>query len=180
MDHRRKAWVSSFLTETMSIDSASASLFASLMFLAAIPASAIAGRVITRVKNRYSLLPWAFLITGLLFFWSFRLQDVRAVVPYMLVLGFASNFIPATTFTLAPETAPSPEFAGLAVAIVMASSTIGSLGGPPILGAILSTGSWIAGSVFFVAAMGLGTVIACYVSARLSHKPSALSAPAVG
>ncbi len=170
-------WVSSFLTETMSIDSASASFFASLMFLAAIPASGIAGWVITRIKNRHSLLPVAFLITGLLFVWSFRLRDVRAVVPYMLVLGFASNFIPATTFTLAPETMPSPEFAGLAVAIVMGSSTLGSLGGPPILGAVLSTGSWVAGSVCFVVAMGLGTVIAWYVSARLSRKSSVPSAP---
>ena len=173
-------WVSSFLTETMSIDSAPASFFASLMFLAAIPANVIAGWVISRIKNRHSLLPVAFLITGLLFVWSFRLRDVHAVVPYMLVLGFVSNFIPATTFTLAPETMPSPEFAGLAIAIVMGSSTVVSLGGPPILGAVISTGSWVAGSVCFVVAMGLGTVIAWYVSARLSHKSSASSTPPVG
>jgi predicted MFS family arabinose efflux permease len=172
-------WVSPFLTETLSIDPASASFFASLMFLAAIPASAIAGWVITRIKNRHSLLPVVFLITGLLFVWSFRLRDVRAVVPYMLVLGFVSNFVPATIFTLAPETMPSPEFTGLAVAIVVASSTSGSLGGPPILGAVVSAGGWIAGSVCFVVAMGLGTIIAWYVSARLSRKapaPSALPA----
>jgi MFS family permease len=173
-------WVSSFLTETMSIDAASASFFASLMFLAAIPANGIAGWVITRIKNRHSLLPVAFLITGLLFFWSFRLRDVRAVVPYMLLLGFVSNFVPAATFTLAPETMPNPEFAGLAVAIVMAISTLGSLGGPPILGAVVSADGWIAGSACFVAAMGLGTVIAWYLSARLGHKSPAPSALPVG
>jgi MFS family permease len=172
-------WVSSFLTTTMSINAASASFFASLIFLAAIPASAIAGWVVTRVKNRYTLLPAAFLITGLLFFWSFRLSDVRAVAPYMLTLGFASNFVPAVTFTLAPETMPSHKFAGLAVAIVIGSSTIGSLGGPPILGAVVSTGSWVSGSVWFVAAMGLGTILAWYVSAQLRRKSSTPSAPSM-
>jgi MFS family permease len=164
----------------MSIDAALASFFTSLVFLAAIPANTIAGWVITRIRNRHSLLPVTFLITGVLFAWSFRLQDVRAVVPYMLVLGFVSNFIPAATFTIAPETMPTPEFAGLAIAIVMASSTIGSLAGPPILGAVVSAGGWIAGSVCFVTAMGLGTLITWVVSAQLRRTSPAPSSLPVG
>jgi len=163
-------WATSFLTETLSINAASASFYASLMFLAAIPVNVAAGWMVTRIKNRHSLLPVAFLIMGILFFWSFRLKSVDVVAPYMIALGIVSNFIPAIIFTLAPEAMPSLEFAGLSLAIVMASSGIGTLAGPPVLGAILNTGSWIAGSVCLVIVTGIGTIIAWFVSRRLRAK----------
>lgn len=160
-------WVSPFLTETLSIDPASASFFASLMFLAAIPANVAAGWVINRLKDRYSLLPVAFLITGVLYLWSFRLESVSVVVPYMIALGVASNFIPTATLTLAPETMPSLEFGSLALAILIVGSNLGSLTGPPVLGSILSTGNWTAGSTCLLMVMGVGTIISWYVSRRL-------------
>ena len=159
-------WAPTFLTDTLRIEAAVASTYASLMFLAAIPANIIAGWVINRMKNRNSLLPTAFLITGVLFFWSFRLASVGAVAPYMIALGLASNFIPTATFTLAPETMPSVKYAGLALAIVMVGSNLGALGGPPALASILKTGNWTAGSTGLVIVMGIGTIISWVVSER--------------
>jgi hypothetical protein len=118
------------------------------------------------MKNRYSLLPAAFLITGVLFFWSFRLASAGVAVPYMIALGLASNFIPTVTFTLAPETMPSVEYASLALAIVMVGSNLGTLGGPPALASILKTGNWTAGSTGLVVVMGIGTIISWYVAGR--------------
>jgi MFS family permease len=160
-------WAASFLIDTLHIAAASASFYVSLMFLAAIPANIVAGWVLGRIENRYALLPAVFLIAGILFFWSFRLGSVSVVVPYMLALGFASNFIPTLTFTFAPETMPSIEFAGLALAIATVGSSLGSLIGPPVLGFILSTGNWTVGSTFLVMAMGVGTIASWFVSRRL-------------
>jgi MFS family permease len=159
-------WAPTFLIDTLRIEAAVASTYASLMFLAAIPANIIAGWVISRMKNRYSLLPAAFLITGVLFFWSFRLASASVAVLYMIALGLTSNFIPTATFTLAPETMPSVEYAGLALAIVMVGSNLGVLGGPPALASILKTGDWTAGSTGLTIMMGIGTIISWYVSGR--------------
>jgi predicted MFS family arabinose efflux permease len=159
-------WAPTFLTDTLRIEAAAASAYTSLMFLAAIPANTIAGWAIGRIKNRYSYLLKAFLVTGVLFFWSFRLASVDAIVPYMIALGLASNFIPTATFTLAPETMPSVEYAGLALAIVRVGSHLGVLGGPPALAAILKTGNWTAGGTGLVIVMGIGTIISCVVSER--------------
>jgi MFS family permease len=160
-------WAASFLIDTLHIAAASASFYVSLMFLAAIPANIVAGWVLGRIENRHALLPAVFLIAGILFFWGFRLRSVSAVVPYMIALGFTSNFIPTLTFTFAPETMPNIEFAGLALAIANVGSSLGSLIGPPVLGFILSTGNWTAGSTLLVMAMGVGTVASWFVSRRL-------------
>ena len=89
------------------------------------------------------------------------------VVPYMIALGFASNFIPTLTFTFAPETMPSIEFAGLSMAIATVGSNLGLLTGPPTLGSILSTGNWTAGSTFLMIVMGVGTIASWVVARRL-------------
>jgi sugar phosphate permease len=160
-------WTPTFLTDTLGIPPAAASAYASLMFLAAIPANVLGGWVINRLKDRYRMLPVAFLITTILFLWGFRLESVSIVVPYMIALGFSSNFIPTATFTLAPETMPGLVYAALGLAIVMATSNLGALLGPPALGAILSTGRWSVGSTCLAIVMGPGTMVAWYVANRL-------------
>ncbi|MGD8792496.1 MAG: MFS transporter [Anaerolineae bacterium] len=160
-------WAPTYLIETLRVEPGAASFYASLMFLAAIPANIVAGWVMDRMKDRYSLLPAAFLITTILFFWSFRLGSVGVVVPYMIVLGLASNFIPTVTFTLAPETMPRIEYAGLSVGMVMAGTNVGGVSGPPALGAILSAGNWSVGGTCFFLVMSLGTLAAWHVARRL-------------
>jgi len=160
-------WAPKFLTDTLHIEPAAANAYASLMFLAAIPANILAGWAINRLKDRYAMLPAAFLITTILFFWSFRLGTVGIVAPYMIVLGFVSNSIATATFTLSPETMPRLQLASLALAIVMVGSNAGAVLGPPALGAVLSTGAWSAGSTCLVIVMGVGTIISWYVARRL-------------
>jgi nitrate/nitrite transporter NarK len=160
-------WAPTFLMETLQVEPGAASFYASLMFLAAIPANIAAGWLMDRVKDRYRMLPVAFLITTVLFFWSFRLGSVAVVVPYMIALGLASNFIPTATFTLAPETMPRLEYAGLALGMVMAGTNVGGVAGPPALGAILSGGNWAMGGVCSSAVMALGTLVAWVLARRL-------------
>jgi len=85
----------------------------------------------------------------------------------MIVLGTISNFIPTATYTLAPETMPRLEYAGLAVGMLMAGTNVGGVIGPPILGAILSAGDWSIGGTYFFGVMALGTLVAWVVARRL-------------
>jgi MFS family permease len=168
-------WAPKFLTDTLHVEPAAANAYASLMFLAAIPANITAGWLMNRLKDRSRMLPTAFFLTTILFFWGFRLGSVGVVVPYMMVLGFVSNFVPTAVFTLAPETMPRVQLASLGLAIVMAGTNVGSVAGPPALGAVLSSGSWFAGSIWLVAVMAVGTVISWYVARRLrAESPSSI------
>jgi predicted MFS family arabinose efflux permease len=137
------------------------------MFLAAIPANIVAGWLINRLKDRRYVLPVSFIIMGGLLFWSFRLSNPMIVAPYMIALGFISNFIPATSFTLAPETAPDAASANMALAIVNVGSNAGALAGPPAVGAILSGGNWAMGSIGLVIVAIVGTVLSWITSRKL-------------
>jgi predicted MFS family arabinose efflux permease len=152
-------WAPSFLTDALNVEASAASFYASLLFVAGIVANVTAGWAINRARSRYGLLTAIFFGSGVLFFWGFRLGSVGAVVPYMLGLGFASNFIPTSLFTLAPETATRPEFTGLALATLNMGANLGILIGPPVLGSIVARGNWTPGSICLVIVMGAGTMV---------------------
>jgi predicted MFS family arabinose efflux permease len=163
------SWAPTFLATTLDINPAVASSFASLMFLAAIPANIVAGWSINRIRRPHRLLPVAFILMGILFFWGFRLDNRAVIAPYMIALGFISNFIPTTIFTLAPETASDPASASLALGIVNVGSNIGANSGPPALGAILSGGNWQAGGTGLVIVTIVGTILSWCISKRLKR-----------
>jgi MFS family permease len=85
----------------------------------------------------------------------------------MIALGFASNFIPTSVFTLAPETALRPELVGLALATVNMGANLGVIAGPPLLGAILSRGYWAWGSACLVLVMSAGALGALLLAKRI-------------
>lgn len=164
-------WAPTYLTETLGIVPAAASSYASLLFLAAIPGNLVAGWAVDRTAHRHRLLSGSFLVTGILLAWSFSLGSTWMVVPYMLLLGFVSNWIPSVVFALAPEKVPSVEFAGLGVAIVITCGNVGSLVGPPAMAGIVNGGNWAAGSVWMVLVMAVGLLLTLAVW-RLSRRPA--------
>jgi sugar phosphate permease len=165
-------WAPAFLTETLSIPPAGASFYASLMFLAAVPGNLAAGWTLDRTPSRHPLLTAAFVVTGAMLAWSFGLRAVWIVAPYMLVMGFFSNWIPTITFALAPEKVNSIEFAGLGLAMAISMGNIGSLVGPPVLAKAVEGGDWSAGSVLIVLAMAGGTLATAAVWWLARRRPS--------
>jgi MFS family permease len=187
-------WAPSYLSATLGIDVGAANLYASLMFMAAIPANVLAGWLLDRVRKRALLLSTSFFITSVLLFWSFRLESLSVVAPYMIVLGFISNLLPPAFFTLAPETmrtsmvpetmdradsatlgsgrggVKEPALASLALAAVLAGSNVGALSGPPILGALLGAGPWTWGSTCLVVVAILGTVATVIAGLRIGPR----------
>jgi sugar phosphate permease len=160
-------WAPKYLADSLHIEPAAANAYASLMFLVSIPGSTLAGWVINRLKDRYRMLLVAFVLTAVVFVWSFRLSSVVAAILYMLLLGGVSSFVPPALFTLAPETMARIQYASLALAILMVGSNLGAVLGPPALGAALSGESWSAGSVILVITMSLGTIVSWTAARRL-------------
>lgn len=155
-------WVPTYLTETLNVGAAAASFLASLLFLAGIPSNITAGWMMNRPGFRDSLLPLTMLVTSFLFVWSFRLPSIGAAVAYMLVTGLVSSFIPTYSFTMAPETMPGVEFAGLGLAIVTGVSAGGALLGPPVLASLLGHVNWPVAGTFLALVLGAGTLISWF------------------
>jgi MFS family permease len=159
-------WAPAYLTNFLDMEPATATFAASMLYLAGIPGNLVAGWILNRAGRPHRLLVVAFVVSTLLFAWSFRLEAVVIVVPYMLVLGFVGNLIPTTEFTLAPETMPVPSLAGLALAILAIGSGAGVLLGPPLLGAVLDARGWAAGSLLLVLVMAGGLATSLLVWRR--------------
>jgi predicted MFS family arabinose efflux permease len=151
-------WIPTFLTGTLTIEPATASFYASLIFLAAIPGNVVAGWAINRVHTRYGLLVGVYLISCVLFAGTFRLWQPTVIVLYLLALGFVTNFIPTLAFTLAPEAVGHPSLAGISLAMMSMGANAGVLVGPPILGALIEAWGWTLAGWVLVAVMMLGTL----------------------
>ncbi len=74
----------------------------------------------------------------------------------MLLLGLVAGFIPTATFTLAPETMPNPQFAGVALGLISIGQNLGLFVGPPIVGAIIANGNWSAGVIPMMVPIAIG------------------------
>ncbi len=161
-------WAPTYFNQGLGVDLNTASFDASLSSLSVIPATIIAGWVLDRVKNRHRVLTVTFVMTGVLLLWSFQLGSASAIVPYMLALGLVGGFIPTATFTLAPETMPSPMFAGLALGLVSVGQNLGLFFGPPMVGALIADGNWAAGigPIAIACAIGVAASIALWLGQR--------------
>lgn len=167
-------WAPSYLSATLGLEAGAANRYASLMFVAAIPANILAGWLLDRLRSRTLLLTTSFLVTSALLFWSFRLESLSAVAPYMVSLGTIANVLPPAYFTLASEsmhrTNPASSGASLALAAILAGSNVGALVGPPLLGALLSAGPWTWGSTCLVIVAILGTIATLMAGLKITGR----------
>ena len=162
-------WAPSYLSAALGLEPQAANFNASLSSLAVIPATMIAGWVLDRTRNRRLVLAAALMGSGLLLWWGFRLGNVALVAPYFLALGGVGGFIPTTAFTLAPETMPRPELAGLALGILSVGQNLGAVLGAPAIAAVVADGQWEAGVLPVVGALVLGLIATFW----LNPKPAA-------
>ena len=165
-------WAPLYFNEALGVNPPTASFYASLMSLAVIPTTIIAGWVLDRFKQRYLILTAALAVSGLLFVVSFQLGSANAIAPYMIALGLVGGFIPTATFTLAPETMPDPRFAGLALGIVSVGQNLGMFFGPPMVGSAIASGNWSAGIMPLVVALVIGLAAAIGLGARQTKSPA--------
>jgi MFS family permease len=164
-------WAPTYLSGAVGMPAATANFVASLVFLVGLGANLFAGWTIDRTRDRYRLLVLSFVIGTVFFSSSFGLRSVTLVTPYVLLLGTMASFIVTNIFTLAPDTMDLPQLAGLGVAIASVGSSLGTLTGPPVLGALISSGGWTAGSICLAIVMAVGSC-ATFVAWRKGRSPA--------
>lgn len=163
-------WAPSFLSQVHGAEPAAASFYASLPALALIPGGVIAGWVLDRTRNRRAVLATALIVAAVILIWCFKLGSISAVAPYMIGLGLIASFVPSSTFTLAPDTAPRPELAGMALGIVSLGQNLGMLIGPPLIGRAVAGGSWPAGTYPVVIAIVIALAAALLMRTKVEAR----------
>lgn len=165
-------WAPLYLHRGLGLSLRAASLNASLSSVSVIPATIFAGWLLDRVENRRRVLVSSLLVASVVLIASFQITNASLVVPYMLVLGLVAGFIPTTAVTLATETMPSPQLAGLALGIASVGQNLGLLFGPPFVGAMVADGNWRAGIMPLVLASTIGLGAAVWLQTRCTRKPA--------
>lgn len=164
-------WAPTYLAGVLGIPPATASSYASLIFVAGVVANLGAGWIMTRIRHGHALLAGALAATAVLFVWSFRLSTA-VVIPYLLAVGLVSNLVPTAVFTLAPETVRRPAMAGVAMAVLNVVANLGILLGPPLLGAAVGRGQWGLATGLLVAVSALGAAAALLAWRLAGRRPA--------
>jgi MFS family permease len=150
-------WAPTYLSGAVGMPAATANFVASLVFLVGLGANLFAGWTIDRTRDRYRLLLLSFLVGAVFFSSSFWLRSTTLITPYVLLLGSVAALIVTNIFTLAPDTMELPQLAGLGVAIASVGSSLGTLTGPPVLGAVIGSGGWNAAGICLAIVMAVGS-----------------------
>ena len=137
-------WLPTFLIETQNYSLTNASLFVALVILANIVGNTGAALLISWGLPRWTLMLFSFLVMGLLgalIFVSFIPSDLK--IAMAILFSALTGLLPTACLAGAPAHAPSPSQIAMASGFAMQGATLGSLLGPPILGAVTSYfGSW--------------------------------------
>ena len=136
--------------------------------MATIPSCIIAGWLLDKVqKNRKRLIPLVSLVVLILLSYKiFRLGGNDPVLAFLVLFGFIAGFIPASVFTLAPETVSRIELVGIAMALVNFGQNIGMSFGPPITGYIIDNNSWGSGTIPVFLGFLVATIAMCFYKVK--------------
>ncbi|MBT5677777.1 MAG: MFS transporter [Rhodospirillaceae bacterium] len=160
------AWLPTFLIESQGRGLTAASLLAALVVFANVFGNLAAGWMMHRGAPRWALIATAFTVmatTGALVF-SGGVVGAEAKIPLAIAFSALGGLLPASCIAGAVIHAPSPAQTSMANGFVIQGSTIGSLLGPPVLGALSAGfGNW----ENFWWVMLIGPVIGLGVVARL-------------
>lgn len=142
-------WGPSFLAERFNLSPEAANFYISLSPMVAIGGTVLAGWTIDKTKKPNLILIISAILTFILYGYGFLLSNLTLAIVWMVFLGLLPSFYPTTTFTLAPETMPTPLMAGLAMAVVNLMFNFGFMLGPPVVGAVIkgAQGNWSAGAL---------------------------------
>ncbi|PPR21440.1 MAG: hypothetical protein CFH39_01786 [Alphaproteobacteria bacterium MarineAlpha10_Bin2] len=159
------AWLPTFLVETQGRSLTSASLFAALVVFANISGNLGAGWLLHLGVARWLLIAVAFVVgavTGALIFSGGI--GVEANIPLAVVFSAFTGLLPSACIAGAAMHAPTQAQNAMSNGFVIQGSTIGSLLGPPVLGALAASfGNW----ENFWWVMLIGPAIGLFVTAGL-------------
>jgi MFS family permease len=151
-------WLPTFLIDS-GIDTSLANFFVSMISVGRIPAIVIAGLIINYAKRQKNILALSLIMSVVIFSLWFRVNSISSLTVWMIILGLSSGFCPTSIFTMATNTVYRTEFIGIALALVNIGFNLGQMMGPPLIGMIISKGSWVPVKYFVIIPLIIGVIL---------------------
>lgn len=140
-------WISTYLTETTSMNLTIATLIPSLVALFTMISNVYSGFLLNKLGNHLGI----FVVPAVIFMCIWPLFNLNSVIMFYIiatVLGLIAGFTPTIVFGAAPLLAKRKETIGIAMSIVIIGENMGVLIGPEVFGILrertgdFATGFW--------------------------------------
>jgi hypothetical protein len=105
-------------------------------------------------------------------FIQFNFTQISLLVPFLLLLGFVFQLVPATVFTIAPEAATRPETIAQTMSIINFGTALGSILANSTIGMMvwISSGKWNVAGIPLLLLSAAGLILSVIVHRMLTKK----------
>ncbi len=154
-----------YLVEVHGYDLGAAASVTSLVLVAFIVGSPLAGVLSDRIGSRRLVFTAAILLLAVAWPVVFAV-DPAALPAVLIAIGLVVGAVPPTVFAAAPELVGDPRLAPMAMAVVMVGQNGGQVVGPPLFGATLSATGWGTAALVLAGVTALGAATGWLTRAR--------------
>ncbi len=138
-------WISTYLTETTSMNLTIATLIPSIVALFTMISNVYSGFLLNKLGNHLGI----FVVPAVIFMVAWPLFNSNSLIMFFsiaVVLGLMAGFTPTIVFAAAPLLAKRKETIGIAMSIIIIGENMGVLIGPEVFGILREwTGDYTAG-----------------------------------
>lgn len=148
-----------YLQEGLGASKAAASQITSWLGFGNIIGAIVIGIILNKVKDRAMVIMITFIV-GIFFINRAFAFPMSMAVAYFLAAGIILQFLPASIFAVAPETATNPAAVPIVMGMVAIGQNIGAFFGPPYIGAAIQSGGYGAVAMPFTVVAVVGAILA--------------------
>ncbi len=174
------SWVSAYWGVATSWSLEEIGRWVAILYLVEMVYAWIIGGILNRVKNRKRLGVVSFFAYGLIGLAAFLITGEPLVVAFVFVFPIFDALIPCICWTIGPETASKPMYAGIALGVLNIGLNTGTLLSAPVSGALVESFGWVAAGACFliVALVGAAAMAATKLSSAAPSSETPDDAPA--
>ena len=148
-----------FLNTVRNYELATASFIASLTMMITIFSAPLGGFISDRIGSRKLMIVIPSIIIALTFLLPFNVSGW--LIPALMVfMGIFAGPIPTATFSAVPEVMPSPQLAGIGMAVLALGQNLGMVIGPAVFGPLAESVGWATAGYIMIPVIVLGAIAA--------------------
>ncbi len=163
-----------YLVKSLGMNMAVANSYSSVATVGMMIGGILMGIILNRIKNKNHgiVMIACLIITGIFFYFQFKITSVAVVLPFMIAIGIVFQMIPPIIFTMAPDVATRVETIPATMGIIMVGQNLGGIFSTAVVGAVVERagGVWDAATIPLVSAILVGLVAAVVLQRIVKNK----------
>jgi predicted MFS family arabinose efflux permease len=164
------SWVSAYWDTVTTWSVEEIGRWVAILYLVEMVYAWIIGGILNKVKNRKRTGVIGFTIYGFLGLAAFIITNQPLILAFIFIFPIFDALVPCICWTIGPETATKPIYAGIALGILNIGLNLGTLLSAPVSGAFVEAFGWSAAGGAMLGAAVIG-VVALAITKLNTNKP---------